>query len=130
MQLDNIVMKSEALNVDGVFQRALVRNIGCSDPEPFFRLMSDSCASVAATFKTARSENISNQIAVLHEGHAKPSCSLCQQLSKIVLLRRSLLNVLAPPGAFLFASPPSRDAGRTAVGRAGSFNSGKNGQNR
>jgi hypothetical protein len=40
-----------------------------------------------------------------------------------ILLRRSVRNALAPPGAGLLAT---RDAGRTAAGRAGSFNSGKN----
>jgi hypothetical protein len=40
-----------------------------------------------------------------------------------ILLRRSVRNALAPSGAGLLAS---RDAGRAAAGRAGSFNSGKN----
>jgi hypothetical protein len=40
-----------------------------------------------------------------------------------ILLRRSVRNALAPPGASLLAP---RDAGRAAAGRAGSFNSGKN----
>jgi hypothetical protein len=40
-----------------------------------------------------------------------------------ILLRRSVHNALVPPGAGLLAS---RDAGRAAAGRAGSFNSGKN----
>jgi hypothetical protein len=39
-----------------------------------------------------------------------------------ILLRRSVRNALAPPGADMLAS---REVGRAAACRAGSFNSGK-----